>query len=124
MADLTLTQRFGTNANYNDTNKTLTIDLNDLTDAGDIVDGLGLDISGITPANIDSYSAKILYMIALLNLQQQPADNNDETLPVYVTNAGRRSITRNGVAQFGYGLTLTAYQTDQIGNLVDPDNMV
>ena len=124
MADLTLTQRFGTNANYNDTNKTLTIDLNDLTDSGDIADGLGLDISGITPANIDSYSAKILYAIALLNLQQQPVDNNDETLPVYVTNAGRRSITRNGVAQFGYGLTITAYQTDQIGNLVDPDNMV
>ena len=124
MADLTLTQRFGTNANYNDTNKTLTIDLNDLTDAGDITDSLGLDISGITPGNIDSYSAKILYAIALLNLQQQPVDNNDETLPVYVTNAGRRSITRNGVAQFGYGLTLTAYQTDQIGNLVDPDNMV
>ncbi len=124
MADLTLAQRFGTNANYNDTNKTLTIDLNDLTDAGDIIDGLGLDISGITPGNINSYSAKILYMIALLNFQQQPVDNNDETLPVYVTNVGRRSITRNGVAQFGYGLTLTAYQTDQIGNLIDPDNMV
>ena len=133
MADLTLAQRFGTNANYNDTNKTLTIDLNDLTDAGDITDSLGLDISGITPANIDSYSAKILYMIAqrlagseiaILNFQQQPVDNNDETLPVYVTNVGRRSITRNGVAQFGYGLTLTAYQTDQIGNLIDPDNMV
>ena len=124
MADLTLTQRFGTNATYNDTNKTLTIDLNDLTDSGDIADSLGLDISGITSANIDSYSAKILYAIALLNFQQQPVDNNDETNPLYVTNAGRRSITRNGVAQFGYGLTLTAYQTDQIGNLVDPDNLV
>ncbi len=124
MPDLTLTQRFGTSATYNDTNKTITIDLNDLTDAGDIINGLGLDISGITSGNIDSYSAKILYAIALLNLQKQPVDNNDETLPVYVTNAGRRSITRNGVSQFGYGLTINAYQTDQIGNLVDPDNMV
>ena len=124
MADLTLNQRFGTNVVFNETNKTVTIDLNDLTDAGDIVNGLGLDISAMTAANINTYSGRIIYALVLLSFQQQPADNNDETLPLYVSNAGRRSISRNGVAQFGYGLTVTAYQTDQIGNLIDPDNLV
>lgn len=124
MADLTLIQRFGNNVSFDETNKTLTIDLNDLTDTGNITDGLGLDISSITAANANSYSGKILYTLLLLSFQQQPTENNDETLPAYVTNAGRRSVTRNGTAQFGYGLTLTAYQTDQIGNLIDPDNMV
>ncbi len=124
MADLTLNQRFGTNVVFNQTNKTVTIDLNDLTDAGDIVNGLGLDISAMTAANINTYSGKIIYALVLLSFQQQPVDNNDETLPLYVSNAGRRSISRNGVAQFGYGLTVTAYQTDQIGNLIDPDNLV
>ena len=124
MADLTLNQRFGTNVVFNETSKTVTIDLNDLTDAGDIVNGLGLDISAMTAANIDTYSGRIIYALVLLSFQQQPADNNDETLPLYVSNAGRRSISRNGVAQFGYGLTVTAYQTDQIGNLIDPDNLV
>ena len=46
MPDLTLNQRFGSNASYNNTNKTLTINLSDLTDSGDIINGLGLDISG------------------------------------------------------------------------------
>ncbi len=66
MADLTLTQRFGNGASYNDANKTLTIDLGDLTDSGDIIDGLGLDISGLTAANIDDYVSKILYSLLLL----------------------------------------------------------
>lgn len=124
MADLTLAQRFGTNVSFDETTKVLSIDLNDLTDVGDIIDGLGLDISGMTAANGDNYAGKILHALLILSLQQQPETNNDETLPAYVTNAGRRSITRNGVAQFGYGLTLTAYQADQIGNIIDPDNMV
>ncbi len=124
MADLTLIQRFGSNVSFNETTKILSIDLNDLTDSGDIIDGLGLDVSGMSAANIDNYSGKILYSLLLLNFQQQAAENNDDSVPIYVTNAGRRSITRNGVAQFGYGLTLTAYQLDQVGNLIDPDNMV
>lgn len=124
MPEITIAQRFGTNVTFNETTKILTIDLNDLTDTGDITDGLGLDVSGMSAANIDSYSGKILYTLLLLNLQQQPAENNDETLPLFVSNSGRRSITRNGVAQFGYGLTTTAYQTDQVGTLIDPDNMV
>ena len=124
MPDLTLIQRFGTNATFNETTKVLSIDLNDLTDTGDIINGLGLDISAITATTIDTYTAKILYTLLLLNFQKQPTENNDDTLPLYISNTGRRSITRNGVAQFGYGLTATAYQTDQVGNVVDPDNMV
>ena len=124
MADLTLIQRFGSNSVYNDTNKTLTIDLNDLTDTGDIIDGLGLDISSLTAANIDQYTGKILYVLILLNYQQQPTDNNDETLPVFITNGGKRSATRNQVSQFLYQLNVGVYINDNFGSIIDPDDLV
>lgn len=123
MADLTLIQRFGTNATYNDTNKTVTIDLNDLTSI--IVSGVdvGLDISGLSAVNIDDYASKILWSLILLNQANQPTDNNDETVRLYVTNQGKRNVTRNNVAQFGYQLVTTAYQNDSLGTVLDPDNL-
>lgn len=124
MPDLTFTQRFGTNASYNDASKTLTIDLNDLTDAGDITDNLGLDISGLTAANIDSYVSKILYSLLLLNLQQQPATNTDETVALYITNAGRRDVVRNSVSQFNYVLQANTYTDNTLATTLDPDLMV
>ena len=123
MADLTLNQRFGSNASYNNTSKTLTINLNDLTDAGDIADGLGLDISDLTSANVNDYASKILYALLLLNLQQQPATNNDETVAIYVTNTGRRDVTRNGVSQFAYLLTVNNYTPNNLATVLDPDLM-
>ena len=123
MADLTLVERFGANATYNDTNKTVTLDLNDLTSI--IVSGVdvGLDISGLSAANIDDYASKILWSLILLNQANQPTDNNDETLKLYVTNQGKRNVTRNSVAQFGYQLVTTAYQNDSLGTILDPDNL-
>lgn len=124
MADLTLVQRFGSNASYNDTTKTLTIDLNDLTDAGDIVNGLGLDISGLTSGNIDTYVSKILYTLLLLNFQKQSANNNDETVAVYITNGGRRDVIRNNIAQFSYVWQVNTYTPNTLPTTLDPDSMV
>lgn len=121
--DLTLAQRFGTNASYNDTTKILSIDLNDLTSI--VVSGtdVGLDISGLSAANIDDYASKILWSLLLLNQANQPTDNNDETVQVYVTNQGKRNSIRNSVAQFGYQLVTTAYQNDSLGTILDPDDI-
>lgn len=123
MADLTLAQRFGSNLVFNETAKTLTISLADLSDAGDFTNGLGLDTSTMTAANQDEYSSKILYSLIQLSLQNQPTDNNDETVGVYVTNEGRRNVVRNSVAQLGFRLVATAYQNDPLGVELDPDNI-
>jgi hypothetical protein len=124
MADLTLQQRFGTNATYNHTNKTITINLNDLTDTGDITGGLGLDLTNLTAANINSYAARILYQLLLLNFQKQAATNNDETVGIYITNTGRRDVVRNNINQFAYTLSFAAYTANNLATILDPDLMV
>lgn len=123
MADLTLAQRFGSNVSFNQTAKTLTISLADLSDTGDLTNGLGLDTSAMTSSNQDEYSSKILYSLLQLSLQNQATDNNDETVGVYVTNEGRRNVTRNSVLQLGFRLVATAYQNDPLGVELDPDNI-
>ena len=124
MSDLTLVQRFGSNATYNDANKTLTIALNDLTDAGDIIDGLGLDITGMSAENVNDYASKILYTLLLLNFQKQPETNNDETVALYINTSGRRDITRNSVSQFNYLFTVNNYTPNNLASILDPDLMV
>ena len=121
MADLTLAQRFGSSATFNETTKILTIDLNNFTDAGDVTTGLGLDISSMTVANIDSYSSKILWAIIQLSQQNQAADNNDETVGLYVTNQGKRNVTRNSVSQVAFQLVANAYINDPLSVTLDPD---
>lgn len=123
MADLTLNQRFGSNAIYNATNKTITIAMGDLTDAGDIANGLGLNISELTSTNVNDYASKILYSLLLLNFQQQPQTNNDDSVAIYITNGGRRDITRNGVSQFAYLLTVNNYTPNNLAPVLDPDLM-
>jgi hypothetical protein len=123
MADLTLVQRFGTSVAFNDTSKILSIDLNDL--ASIMVGGIdvGLNVAAMTTANKDQYASKILWALLLKSQATQAVDNNDETVKLYVTNGGKRSITRNNVAQFGYQLVATAYQNDSLGVTLDPDNL-
>ncbi len=128
MADLTLEQRFGRNAVFNEQDRTLTIDLSDLGDDdgngnGDITNGRGLDTSGMTEVNEDEYASKILWALLQLNQQNQPADDDDNTVGVYVTNEGRRNFTRGSVAQIGYRLTTTAYIDDFLGVDLDPDDI-
>ena len=124
MADLTLQQRFGSSVTFNATSKTLTIALNDLTDAGDIVDSLGLDISALSSANINSYASKILYGLILLNFQKQAATNNDDSVGLYIQNSGRRDATRNGIAQFAYNFNLAFYTANNLAAVLDPDLVV
>ncbi len=123
MADLTLANRFGTNVSFNETTKILSIDLNDLSDTGDFSNGYGLDPSAMSALNQDEYASRILWALLLLSQQNQAADNNDETVGLYVTNQGKRSVTRNSVAQFGFQLVATAYQNDTIGVNLDPDSI-
>lgn len=128
MADLTLQQRFGTHVGVRQDEFTtrLTIDLNDLQDAsdgGDFTNGLGLDISGINAQNIDRYASKILWALIGLSQQNQPENNTDETVGIYISSQGKRPVNRNGVAQFGYLTVVTGYQDDNSGLTLDPDNM-
>ncbi len=120
MTDLTLIQRFFFNSSLNDTTKILSIDLNDLTDAGDLT-SLGLDISAIDASNVDDYASKILWALLLLSKEKQPTDNNDDTVGIYVTNQGKRTATRNNVAQFSFTLAVNAYTPDGLGVDLDPD---
>lgn len=123
MADLTLIQRFGTGVTFNETTKVLSIDLNNLSNITIGGTNYGLNASTMTTANKDTFSSRILWALLLLSQANEPADNNDETVKLYVTNQGKRSVTRNSVAQFGYQLTATAYQNDSLGVTLDPDNI-
>lgn len=121
MPDLTLAQRFGSNVAFNPTTKMLTINLADLNSI--MISGVdyGLNVSAMTDANKDSYASRILWALLLKSQSAQASDNNDETVTVYVTNQGKRSVSRNSVAQFGYQLVATAYKNDTLGVNLDPD---
>jgi hypothetical protein len=130
MTDLTLAQRFGTNATIDTTTPTnpklvITLkNLQDISNTGDIADGLGLDdATVINDTNKDQYASKILHALLLLNYQKQAVDNNDETVGIYITNGGKRFVTRNSVNQVEYRLTTAAYKSDSTGILVDPDDI-
>ena len=50
-------------------------------------------------------------MWALIGLSQQnqPENNHDETVAIYVTTQGKQPFIRNGIAQFGYPTIVTGY---------------
>ncbi len=124
MGDLTLVDRFGQNVAFDQTAGTLTIKLSDLADqtnGGDMTNGLGLDTSGMSSSNKNSYSSRILWALVGLNAQNQPEANNDETVGVYVINEGKRNAVRNNVPQFGFRQVVTGYINDDLGNTLDPD---
>ena len=123
MADLTLVQRFGSSVAFNETTKVLSIDLNNLAAINLNGTDVGLNVSAMTALNKDEFASKILWALLLKSQATQAVDNNDETVKLYMTNQGKRSVTRNSVSQFGYQLTATAYQTDSLGVNLDPDNL-
>ena len=92
-------------------------------DIGDLTNGRGLDTTDMTNANEDEYSSRILWALLQLNQQNQPSDDDDNEVGVYVTNEGRRNFTRNSVAQIGFRLTTTAYINDPLGVDLDPDEI-
>ena len=120
MADLTLQQRFGSNVNVqlDPGGGTLIInlrDLNDQSNGGDFTNGLGLNTSQINPDNADEYASKILWALIQLSKQNQPDNNTDEKVGIYVTNQGKRNVIRNGQAQLGFQELLTGYTVDPNG---------
>lgn len=123
MADLTLSQRFGDNVTFNPTSKVLSIDLKDLSSITVAGEDLGIDVSGMTDANKDQYATKILWALLLKSQSTQPEQNNDETVGIYVTNQGKRTVVRNQVSQFGFQLVATAYKNDTVGTQLDPDDL-
>jgi hypothetical protein len=123
MADLTLAQRFGSSVAFNETTKILSIDLNNLSSMTVSGVDVGLNVTAMTTANKDQYASKILWALLLKSQAVQATDNNDETVKLYMTNGGKRSLTRNSVSQFGYQLVATAYQNDSLGVTLDPDNL-
>lgn len=123
MSDLTLAQRFGNTIIFAPTTKKLTIDLNDLSSIEIAGVNYGLDVSAMNDTNKDKYATRILWALLLLSRSNQPVDNNDETIGLYITNQGKRSVTRNQVSQFGFQLVATAYQNDTIGTNLDPDSI-
>lgn len=124
MADLTLAQRFGASATLNATTKTLTINLNDLATISVYGSNYGLDVSAMTDTNKGTYVSRILWALLQLQRVTQPADNNDNTVGVIVTNQGKRAALRNNIAQTGFQLVATAYKNDTEGSELDPDNIV
>ncbi len=121
MADLTLVQRFGTSVVFNETTKVLSINLNDLSSI--LVSGVdvGLNVSAMTNANKDTYASRIVWALLQLQRKNQPQDNNDQTVGVYLTNGGKRNVSRNNISQVGFQLTATAYKNDTEGVDLDPD---
>lgn len=123
MTDLTLPQRFGNDVAFNETTKVLSIDLNNLSSITVSGVDVGLDVTGMTDTNKDEYASKIIWSLIQKSQATQAEDNTDETIGVYITNQGKRTISRNGVAQFGYQLVATAYQNDNLGVTIDPDSI-
>ena len=131
MADLTFAQRFSSLASLDETeanNPKLVIPLVALQDTvngnGEIQNGLGLnDATVISDANKDTYAAKILQGLIMLSFQNQSENNNDETVSIYVVNRGKRAVTRNSVAQFGYELGVISYTADTLGTTIDLDDV-
>lgn len=123
MADLTFVQRLGASATFNETTKIVSLNLNDLNSI--IIGGIdyGLNVTAMTNANKDSYASRIIWALLLLAQKNQSIDNNDETVKLYITNQGKRSVTRNNIPQFGYQLMTTAYITDNLGVVLDPDTI-
>lgn len=127
MPDLTLQERFGKQALLDLEYNQLIISLDDLRDfdpntqLGDFTNGLGLDITNITNNTADDYASKIFWALIQLSKQNQPDNNTDDTVGVYITGQGKRNVTRNGAAQLGFQELLTGYTVDPTGLTLDPD---
>ncbi len=121
MSDLTFAQRLGASVAFDPTTKIVSLNLNDLSSI--VISGVdyGLNVSAMTDTNKDSYASRIIWALLLLSQKNQAVDNNDNTIGLYITNAGKRTAVRNNVSQFGYQLLATGYVNDILGVNLDPD---
>ena len=119
MADLTLQEIFGSGASFDPNGSTITFSLWDVS-----MENGGFTPDNINASNIDEYTSKILWTIIQNVTFIQPENNNEEDRGIYVTNQGKRTVTRNGVAQFAFQLVVTGYTNDTLGVDLSPDEMV
>ena len=116
----TLTGRCGTNATVDDSNPSdvvVKLHLNDLT-------SIGFNPVGITAANFNSYVDKWISALLLKMAENQPTDDTDPTVGVYVSDLGNDSITtRTGISQIRNNMTISHYRPNTIPAF-DPDNVI
>lgn len=127
---LSLTDRFGTNAEIDITapaDPLLTIHLNDFlnsADGGDITNSQGItDVSVITPTTKDTWADRIAAVLLILWKQRQPTANTDDTIGLYVDDPSKNFVTRNTQPQLEFSYPVGIYVPDTTGT-IDPDDVV
>jgi hypothetical protein len=134
--ELSLIQRFGTGATLLTSTTSVTassgspklvIDLSDYTNTangGDIANSQGLnDVSLITNSTKDTYADKIAAAQIVLWKQNQPTENSDETVGIYIEDPYKQFYTRNSTEQLAFIYGCGIYIDDPTANL-DPDDVV
>lgn len=117
MTELLFTEAFGANAVFTPASKIVQFDLNDFTDAN-------FTIGSIDNTNIDDYTARIIWAILNKIIAAQPDSNNEADRGIFITNQGKRTATRNGIAQFAFSLSVTAYTADNLGVTLSENDIV
>lgn len=81
------------------------------------------DVSLITDLTKDTYADKIAAAQLVLWKQNQPAENNDETVGIYIEDPYKQFYTRNSTEQLAFIYGCGIYINDPTANL-DPDDVV
>ena len=122
MPNLTLTEVFGSGAVFDGTAGTLTINLEGLNwglSPDSVIEAFMID-----SANIDDNVGRILWAIISRLRILQPESNNDNERSLYITSQGKRTVTRNNVAQFQFQLVVNDYANDPFGSEVNSADLV
>lgn len=130
MSGLTYTEIFGANATLDTTdieNPKVIIPLEAISNDEDL--GLGGDtgiwgVASIGSNNIDFWANRIFYGFLLRYLQKQPTTNTDPTLPIHMTNLGKKNVTRGGEAQVAFTITVNAYMADPLSNVMYINDLI
>ena len=117
MADLTLKDVFGDSVSYDSKTKEITFTLASLA-------GQDFDPSGISSSNCPGCASRVLWAWLNRIYINQPSQNTDPDRGIYITNQGRRTVTRGGVRQFGFQLVVNGYSADTVGTKLPADNLI
>lgn len=126
---LSLSDIFGSSAQFNPNTRNLEIAIDDLQNSnpdfgvGDFTNGLGMNTHNVSVDNIELYAERIFWALIQLTKQNQPQNNTDPEINIYITSQGKRNITRGGVAQIGFAELITGYKNDSDGLTLDPDQV-
>jgi hypothetical protein len=111
----TLTDRFGTSALFNETDKTITFDVDDLASI--------TDSALITDLNIDEWADRIAAALILQWRANQSTDNTDPTDGLIVGDPFKQFETRGTEQQISFNYNVAIYIPDTSADL-DPDLVV